>query len=181
MHAARLAIGLLLLALTPALASAWVKADTSSDAKFDSYKTWAWKPGSLATQGTNKRLVTAVENALSTKGLTHVVVEDADLLMTLSLRIKDETSVNSDPMHRLEAQWHDDMGLSSKRWVKKTTQATCIVDVVDVKTDKIAWRGWINEQIDRRFISEYKIQQAVARLFAKFPSTAPPKQAKPRR
>jgi hypothetical protein len=49
-----------------------------------------------------------------------------------------------------------------------------VIDLLDSRTDKLFWRGWINgvvgDAIDDQSRMEQRIDEAVARIFARFPA-----------
>lgn len=52
-------------------------------------------------------------------------------------------------------------------------QADLILDVINTKSDKLVWRGWLTSSLARGNYSQQAVNKAVARIFSKFPP--PPK------
>jgi hypothetical protein len=52
-------------------------------------------------------------------------------------------------------------------------QADLILDVINTKNDKLVWRGWLANSLARSNFSQTAVNEAVARIFSKFPP--PPK------
>lgn len=54
---------------------------------------------------------------------------------------------------------------------------TLVIDIVDARTDRVIWRGWaqdsIEDELDDPDQMEETIQEAVARMLARFPRSLP--------
>lgn len=48
-------------------------------------------------------------------------------------------------------------------------EGSLILDVIDAKTRKLVWRGWITKGLDQSNYSQQSVNKAVERIFAKFP------------
>ena len=57
----------------------------------------------------------------------------------------------------------------------RVQQGTFVVDVVDSRTEKVVWRGWVLDNmegvIDRQDLMEREVDAAVAKRFELFPAT----------
>ncbi|MDN5864150.1 MAG: DUF4136 domain-containing protein [Gammaproteobacteria bacterium] len=52
-------------------------------------------------------------------------------------------------------------------------EADLILDVINAETGKLVWRGWLTSSLSRNNYSQAAVNEAVARIFSKFPP--PPK------
>lgn len=48
-------------------------------------------------------------------------------------------------------------------------EGSLILDVIDAKTRKLVWRGWITRGLDQSNYSQQSVNEAVQRIFARFP------------
>ncbi len=52
---------------------------------------------------------------------------------------------------------------------QQVKEGSLIIDVLDAKTKKLVWRGWITSGLDQSNYSQQAVDRAVQRIFAKFP------------
>jgi len=52
---------------------------------------------------------------------------------------------------------------------QQVQEGSLIIDVIDARTKKLVWRGWITSGLDQSNYSQQAVDKAVGRIFAKFP------------
>lgn len=52
---------------------------------------------------------------------------------------------------------------------RQIQEGSLIIDVVDARTDKLVWRGWITSGLDQSNYSQKAVTKAVQRIFSRFP------------
>jgi len=52
---------------------------------------------------------------------------------------------------------------------QQVQEGALILDVIDAKTHKLVWRGWITKGLEQSNYSQQSVNKAVQRIFAKFP------------
>ncbi len=52
---------------------------------------------------------------------------------------------------------------------RKIRRADLIIDIIDAKTDKLVWRGWVSRSLGPSDYSRKAVTEAVARILSKFP------------
>ena len=55
---------------------------------------------------------------------------------------------------------------------QQVKEGSLIIDVIDARTDKLVWRGWITSGLDQSNYSQRAVDHAVQRIFARFPPPA---------
>lgn len=172
MRLSRLLISLVFLA--PALsAAAGVTVDWDAKAPFASYKTWAFKPGTPARSELNQtRLESILTNALAAEGLAPAgadpdlwVVTHAASEIRQGVRVTDYGYGYGAGYYRYGYGYHD---IEVDSYEYKV--GTLIVDIVDAKTGKLAWRGEASDTIgDDPKKLEKKVAKVVTKMFQQYP------------
>jgi hypothetical protein len=145
---------------------------------FTQYHTWRWAPAD-ALPASDARLDNsffkdhfqgAVEKQLALRGLTQKGPESAtpDLLIHYHANVAPQIDIaRTGP--QAGACYDEDCTVR----VFDNEVGTVVLDVVDARTNRLIWRGWAQNSIEgvldhpQRFQS--RIQQAVTRMFARFP------------
>ncbi|MGH8126902.1 MAG: DUF4136 domain-containing protein [Gammaproteobacteria bacterium] len=52
---------------------------------------------------------------------------------------------------------------------QQVQEGSLILDVIDARTKKLVWRGWITKGLNQSNYSQQSVNEAVQRIFAKFP------------
>lgn len=147
-----------------------IKVNTDHDpgANFSQYRTYYWvdrAPESEVTTLTYNRIVAAVDEQLTGKGMTKVPApEDANLLVNF---------------HALTASQMDMQAYNYGYWRGYTSasiqatsyeEGTLIIDLVDPILDQAVWRGWASAAIgnDPQQTANI-IKEAVQKMFKKYP------------
>jgi len=152
-----------------------VESDYDVSTDFSKYKSWNWLPGAKPSEKdidslSEKRLRSAIENELPRRGLTKV--EDAaDLSVTfqISVQHKIETSNASVGVGYGWGPAH--IGVS-KSPTRSYDEGTLVLDLVDLKTKTLVWRGTAKGTVDKDYSPEERegrIKTAVAELLRDYP------------
>lgn len=153
-----------------------VKSDYDQEVNFANLKTFDWiaqpqKPASdPILEGTlmEKRIQNAVNKGLTAKGYQQQTDGEPDFLLAYHIGVKDKLDVQD---------WGYGYGPRRFwRWggvvqVREYQEGTLILDIIDSKSKQLIWRGWaIEEVVDLSSEKvEKKIDQAVKKIFEKFP------------
>jgi Domain of unknown function (DUF4136) len=161
----------LLLGLSCGAASAQdVYVNSSPNANFPSYHTYAWgqqqNPNQIANSFLAQEAKTQIETQLQSKGLKLVQEsENPDLIVVGSGGMKTQTSYNAWGMRGIGGGMG---GITPEQSVS----ATLIVDIYDVKEKQLVWRGigqgTLNEKNSQKNMQ--LVDKAVAKMFKKYPS-----------
>ncbi len=175
----RLALFAVLLGVAVACASApKVKVGWDQNAKFSTYKTWAWKAdGSIKDPVWEKRFEDVLSDQLATDGVTQVDLgANPDLWAVVHARLSAETQVVS-----YNPGWGYGWGVWGPDYtaVYQIPVGTIIVDLVDARLKQAVWQGKANGYIAENKTNEEREQKLIAiiaEMFAGYPpSGAPPK------
>ena len=148
-----------------------VDAGWDQNAKFASYKTWAWKPdGSIADPVWAKRFQDVLSDQLATDGLTQVGLgQSPDLWAAVHARLGSETRTMS-----YDPGWGYGYGAwgSLDTFTYEVPAGSFVVDLVDVKLKRIVWRGKASDTIAQNKTNEErekKLVSILAQMFATYP------------
>jgi hypothetical protein len=139
------------------------------------FRTWDWGPADALPTGDPRldnnvffkdHLEGSVEKALAGRGYTRAPRGvTPDLLLHYHASINQRFQVNE-----------PDVNCSApgcEASVMEYEQGTLVLDMVDVKRDKVVWRGWAQDSvqgnIDNQDRMERQIDEAVTKLFSRFP------------
>jgi hypothetical protein len=152
-----------------------VESDYDVSTDFSKYKSWNWLPGAKPSEKdidslSEKRLRSAIENELPRRGLTKVE-DGADLSVTfqISVQHKIETSNASVGVGYGWGPAH--IGVS-KSPTRSYDEGTLVLDLVDLKTKTLIWRGTAKGTVDKDYSPEERegrIKNAVAELLRDYP------------
>ena len=147
---------------------------------FGQYHTWQWAPPD-ALPASDARLDNpffqdhfqgAVEREFAARGLSQTVAEGdvPDLLVHYHANIVPRMSINRGDQ-TAGACYDEDCTVR----VFDDEIGTIIIDVVDGHSNRLVWRGWaqnpVQGVIDHPQKFQARIQEAVTRMFARFPPT----------
>ena len=170
------AVGVSIAALALAgCATLRVNAYVERGADFTQYRSYAWaERGAFATGDArldnnrffSQRVEEAVDMQLAARGFEKTGVGTADVLVHIHLRVGQRIdTAGFDPTDRrciVEACGPD-----------VYEAGTLMIDVMDRRTDRLAWRGWAERSFDgvieNQEWMEATIDEAVARILAQLP------------
>ncbi|MGC1905382.1 MAG: DUF4136 domain-containing protein [Candidatus Acidiferrum sp.] len=177
-----LAVGIVLLGVTPALAQD-VRYDFDKDKDFSKYKTYKWVPIKDADQPddlTAKQIKSAIDADLATKGMTKTEGDDASLYVGFQTAIGTEkqfTSYNTDWGYGggWGRGWYGYGGTGTSTTYGSTSSVyigTLDVSMYDPAQKQLVWRGSATKTLDTKAKPEKKeknIKKAVTKLLKNYP------------
>jgi opacity protein-like surface antigen len=147
-----------------------VYVNSSPNATFSAYHTYAWgqsqNPNQVANSFLAQEAVSQINTQLQSKGLKMVKEEEnPDLIVVMSGGMKTQTSYNAWGMRGIGGGMG---GITPEQNVV----GTLIVDIYDVKAKELVWRGMaqntLNESNSQKNMK--MVDNAVAKMFKKYPS-----------
>jgi hypothetical protein len=186
MRAQQIALGVGMI-LAAGCAGRQVSTDFSPATSFSQFRTFAlvMPPNTAAEQLLDQRVRTAVQSQLDAKGLTATDRQHADLFAGYGVVDKTHTEIYS---YADGWGWGGDWGWRYYRWgvawpmstrhqIETYTNGTVIVNLIDAKTKQVVWHGEVadvvNLPVSDPARATRQIDDAVAKLFAKYPPQLP--------
>ena len=155
--------------------------DFDYSVNFRNYKTWSWLPDQPTdseggpAQGyqsfLDKRIRTAVEREMTSKGLTKVE-KGGDLYVAYSAKVEDKQRTNNGaygPYGYPYWYGYGYGGLYNRGFVTEYKAGTVIIDFVDARRKELAWRGQGQAQVDNQSISEEEVYRIVGSILGTYP------------
>lgn len=168
-------IALALLTL-PSCSSSSLKLDAGFDKKVDfaKYRTWDWKDdGSIRDPIWNRRVQSVLEDELAKHGLKRSD-QAPDLWLAVHWRLSSDTRVVS---------YSPGWGYAYGYWAAPTQteiyevpEGTMLVDLVDVGTKTLVWRGTASAEIranKENAEREDRLREVLAQMFGGYPPPRP--------
>ena len=142
--------------------------DFDRAANFSAYRTYAWVRGAeLADELNHKRIVTAIERQLASKGVNPAAANsEPDVFVAYHAAFDRTLQITGAGPYRF--------GAGSAR-VEPIITGALAVDVIDAKTQALVWRGIATKELDPDAKPE-KREQNIARATEKLFKNYPPKQ-----
>jgi hypothetical protein len=152
-----------LAAWAPTARAADVKVDYDSHADFSRYKTWSWRRGTPAPNPTSdKQLREGIEARLTARGLARV--EQGGLLEVV-YHAAGDNQISTEKLGYKEPGF-----VTEANRVRYVRAGSVLVDMIDVASGKIVWRGQVEEVANPTYTDvTRKIDQALDKLFDHFP------------
>ena len=145
---------------------------------FAQFRTWDFGPADALPTGDPRLdnnpffkdyLEGAVGKHLEAKHYVRITAGTPDLLVHYHANISKTFNVNGVDMRN--GYCYDNCQPN----VIDYEQGTIVLDVVDVRTNKVVWRGWAQEAIDgvidNQELLRKEVNKAVTRMMARFPDT----------
>lgn len=161
--------------------------DYDPSVDFSRYRTWYWLPptsdGDPRTSNDllNARIRNAVEEALAAKGYRRAPTGEGDFGVGYHTAIEGKLDVRTiDTYYGYGPGWGHYGGLGgmgTETYVDQYDQGTLLLDVVDARTHRLAWRGSASARVVEGLQPEERaarIRKAVDEMLAKFPPPATP-------
>jgi hypothetical protein len=167
-----------------ACSSTTVNTDYDHQADFSSYSTFSWsgalEPDERPTRGASQiidgRIRRALAGDLTAKGYSQKAPGEADL------EVAYYTSLSSQ-LRMYNTGWGYGSGYGP-RWgygysywpgwnmttVSTYLEGTIIIDIIDREENQLVWRGVVNSTLSKKSSSDEKINKAMTRVLAEFPS-----------
>ncbi len=149
-------------------------------ANFQSYRTFNFMESDLAPLASREvssqvidQIKSAVAGELTRRGYQQTS-GNADLMVNLGLSVQEktqtrETNIREAPLYigQRRYSWR-----SQEVPVGKYQEGALSVDVADARTNQLLWDATVTSVLTKRSAEPEKINEAVARLFEKFPAGA---------
>ncbi len=167
---------LLLLVLSSCGTSMEVFSDHDKDLDIARYKTFSWETlKKIEDKGMNplyynelndKRIKAAVDSEMTLQHFNKVD-NNAELEIHYHIVVEDKTGAYAD---NSGSQYHV-IGNRTRITNYQYRQGTLIIDLMDVKTKALVWRGWATDVVSNaaRKDPEQAINKAVKKIFTVFP------------
>jgi hypothetical protein len=156
-------------ALVGCVSSVTTSVDYDRSIDFSRYRTYGWLRSRLGNDILERRLTTAIDRALTARGLARS--ETPDLLVAMHGRLSKEVQYTA-----YDAGWgygwRRSGGPPTRVRREEVPIGTLMVDLVDAKDKELVWRGTASTPIDRTASAEKReaaVGEAVEKLFAAFP------------
>lgn len=163
-------LGVLLVIGGAALALAKVSVDYDRDFDFSGYETWSFKEGTPANDIVQARLEGIIEAELSAKGLRRVE-SGGDFLVVTHAETSTEQQVDvwdTGAYGYRRRGWYGGTSVN----VRDIDIGTIVVDIVDVTTNELVWRGvGTGTLAGKPDKNEKKMQKGAKKMFKNFPPT----------
>lgn len=160
-----------------------VSQDFEQDFDFSGLKTFAWESNEdneWGLAGSNelvdRRIRSAIENTLKAQQFSQADTGQADFLVSYDVAV--EQRINSSnvsggvSMGRSTRGRHGSIGISTGSQIRTYEQGTLLIDVVDVASDKLVWRGVSSQALpdlsDPQRLTDH-INNTVAAILKQFP------------
>ncbi len=163
-----------ILVLCPALALAQrTSFDFDKSADFSTFRTYTLQDGTpVGDPLIDKRIVTAIEAELASKGLTRDDAgPDVVVVYHVAFDTKQDITAYSTGYGRYGYRWGGGWGTTDVR-VREILVGTLVIDIADANRQEIVWRGIGVKEVDTRAKAEKRdknISEAVRKILRNFP------------
>jgi len=139
---------------------------------FSKAETYSWTDGQrVESELSHQRIMRSIEYELAMKGYVKIDEGEADWVIAYHGSAGEVTQVNS---HYWGTRFGGGLG-GPAVWPPSTVlKGTLVVDIWNVETEEVVWRGKATDTISRKpKKNEKKIGNAVTKMFAEFPPPPP--------
>jgi hypothetical protein len=160
-----------------------VSQDFEQGFDFSGLKTFAWDANEDNQWGLadnneliDRRIIAAIENSLKARQFNQVDAAKADFLVLYNVQVEQRVSSSNVSggisMGRSSRGRYGSIGISTGSQVRTYEQGTLLIDVIDVASDKLVWRGTSSQALqdlsDPQRLTDH-INATVAAVLAQFP------------
>jgi hypothetical protein len=160
-----------------------VSQDFEQGFDFSGLKTFAWEANQENQWGiassnelVDRRVRSAIENTLTGRQFSQVDAAQADFLVlyniTVDQRISSSNVSGGVAVGRSSRGRHGSIGISTGSQVRTYEQGTLLIDVIDVASDQLVWRGTSSQALpdlsDPQRLTDH-INATVAKILEQFP------------
>jgi hypothetical protein len=160
-----------------------VSQDFEQGFDFTGLKTFAWEANEENQWGiassnelVDRRVRSAIESTLTGRQFSQVDAAQADFLVlyniTVDQRISSSNVSGGVSVGRSSRGRHGSIGVSTGSQVRTYEQGTLLIDVIDVASDKLVWRGTSSQALpdlsDPQRLTDH-INATVAKILEQFP------------
>lgn len=147
---------------------------------FTNFKTFAFDKAGARNPFVNTMIVEAIERELTSRGLTKVE-SDPDLNVVYLAATGPNLQVASVPFYQVVNPAYSGMVGSASMAMWDVTTGTLVIDLFDRKTDRVVFRGTINEVLQRAPSADLRadaklvskpVNKGIAKIFKKYPVKA---------
>ena len=168
-------IAISLLAVPTAVHAQSVKVNYDPSVNFTKFKTYSWINGTPASNPQiHKLIVDEINRQLQSKGFIEVEA-NADLHITYYASL--DSNINTSAVDYMKNSDYQKWGEHEPVYGPKMVgmlMARMVFDVVDTSANKLIWRGRAKDAYTpNQARGKKRVNEAVEKLFAKFPSAAP--------
>ena len=180
-----------------------VHTDYDREMSFSEMTSYAWTQSAGAVEPGHaflsplleKRIQDAVDQTLASKGIQHGSIEEADFQVSYHVIIREEADVSPIARHysygyygyrrhshsSFRRPYYGGYGYGGysnpySGYVDHYLEVTLVIDVHDLRTGELVWRGWaikdMARQPDPDDVAKYA-RNAVRKMFKKFPPEGP--------
>jgi hypothetical protein len=151
--------------------------DFDPAANLTAYRTYIWAtPAEANSRGVNplveRRIIAALDQQLQAKGYQLSTTGEADFAVNFLLTTNQQTDYSTYYTGMgYRGAWYGGMGSSTTR-AYTTTNGTLIVDIFDVRSRELVWRGTAAGTVEENASQEQRdmrIQEAAAGILGPFP------------
>ena len=172
---------LLLAWLTLGCAGVQARSDFDPNARFDTYRTFAWlseEPGTLEGGGGTeeidpllaRRIHESIEDHLEAKGYRKVDdLAAADFAVSFSVGRKEKIKIQSSPTPGVGRYGYGGWYAASSVSATSYTEGTLGIDIFDGKSHLAVWHGWASKRINQTTDRAALVDEVVGAILAKFP------------
>jgi hypothetical protein len=165
----RFALLLTIVASLAVPAGASVQVDHEADADFESYHTYAWRPGTEAARPEAQQwVVQAVERELEARGMRKVSEDKADFYVVTHAFAEMNNQIRSNYVH-LDVY---DVGVITSD-VVDTSKGVLMVDLIDGQSGRPVWRALAKEVMGNP--SSKKVRKTIDKVTRKMFKDFPPR------
>ena len=173
----------LALVLLQACSGIPVSQDFEQGFDFSSLKTFTWDANEDDQWGiadsnelVDRRIRSSIENTLTSRQFSQVDSAKADFLVLYNVvvdqRIRSNNVSGGVSVGRSTRGRHGSIGISTGSQIRTYEQGTLLIDVIDVASDKLVWRGTSSQALpdlsDPQRLTDH-INTTVAAIFEQFP------------
>jgi hypothetical protein len=144
---------------------------------FSKYKTFAFDEGGARNPFVNTLIIQALERELTSRGLTKVTA-DQDLRVVYLAATGPNLQVQNVPFYHVVNPAYSGMVGSAAMTMWDVTMGTLVIDLFDRQTDRVVFRGTVNEVLQRAPSADPKadaqmvskaISKGIEKVFKKYP------------
>lgn len=117
----------------------------------------------------DQRVRAEVEAALAERGFQRVPREEADFLLRYQVLAREVLDSTPSFVSGGYGGRHVSGGVGFYGGVHSYQQGTLVIDVIDPRTDRIAWRGWADRRSRPGHVDTNRFVAAVKHVMEKFP------------
>ena len=160
-----------------------VSQDFEQGFDFSSLETFAWDANEDDQWGVadsnelvDRRIRSAIENTLTSRQFSQADTKQSDFLVLYNVvvdqRIRSDNVSGGVSMGRSTRGRHGSIGISTGSQIRTYEQGTLLIDVIDVASDKLVWRGTSSQALpdlsDPQRLTDH-VNATVAAIFEQFP------------